>query len=257
MALILSSSDPSTILASPRAKLIPLLSAALLTMGMTLSPASASAQTVDRRNAVSFSATATEEVTQNLLTVVLQAHKDGSQASEVQSALKQLLDTALAEARKAAQPGTLEVRTGGFSIHPRYSSQGKINGWQGQAQLVLEGTDMVRIAQTAGRLNQLNVVQVSYGLSRELREKHEAALTARAIASYRSKAQDLARSFGFAGYTLGEVSVQSGEPGFENRQAPMMVKMASAADAAETPLPVEPGKGVITTTVSGHVILTP
>lgn len=234
-------------------------SLALVAGAASLAASQAQAQTVpgERRNAVSFSATATQELTQDLLSVTLQANKDGAQASEVQSALKQQLDAALAEARKAAQPnGALDVRTGSFSIHPRYTNQGKINGWQGQAQLVVEGTDMARIAQTVGRLNQLNVVNVRYDLSRALREKHEAQVTANAIAAYRAKAVEMAKAFGYGNYTLGEVTVQTGE-GFEGRPMPMMMKAARAEAADSAPLPVEPGKGNVTATVSGVVILTP
>jgi uncharacterized protein YggE len=57
-------------------------------------------------------------------------------------------------------------------------------------------------------------------------------------------------------FTLGEVSVQSGEPGFENRPMPMLKAMrADAAEAA--PLPVAPGKGTVSVTVSGSVVLQP
>lgn len=210
----------------------------------------------ERRNVVSYTTTATQEVTQDLLTVTLQANKEGTQAADVQSALKQLLDTALNEARRSAQPGALEVRTGSFSIYPRYSPQGKTNGWQGQAQLILEGTDMARITQTVGKLNQLNVVQVNYGLSRALRDKHESAVTAQAIAAYRARGLELAKAFGFGNYALGEVSIQSNE-GHEPRPMQMM-KAARVNDAsAEAALPVEPGKGLISVTVSGQVILAP
>jgi predicted secreted protein len=232
---------------------------ALLVGAAALSATQANAQTVvtERRNAVSFSATASQELTQDLLIVTLQANKDGAQASEVQAGLKQQLDAALTEARKAVQPnGALEVRTGAFSIHPRYTNQGKVNGWQGQAQLVIQGTDMARIAQTVGRLNQLNVVNVRYDLSRALREQYESQVTAQAIAAYRAKAVDVAKAFGFANYTLGEVNIQAGE-GFENRPVPMMMKAARAEVADSAPLPVEPGKGTVTVTVSGLVVLAP
>lgn len=253
-----SNRRPEAVLPSRRQAMV--AASMVLAMGAAaLSATQAQAQTVqaERRNAVSFSATATQELTQDLLIVTLQANKDGAQASEVQSALKQQLDAALTEARKAVQPnGALEVRTGSFSIHPRYTNQGKVNGWQGQAQLVVEGTDMARIAQTVGRLNQLNVVNVRYDLSRALREKHEAQVTANAIAAYRAKAMEMAKAFGFGNYTLGEVSVQAGE-GFENRPMPMMMKAARAEVADAAPLPVEPGKGTVTATVSGVVILAP
>lgn len=231
-----------------------------LATSMLLMAQAAHAQTSpeQRRNLLSLSNTATLEVTQDLLNVTLQAVKDGASAAEVQTQLKQLLDAGLAEARKAAQPGAMDVRTGNFSIHPRYSNQGKINGWQGQAQLVLEGPDMVRIAQTAGRLDAMTITQVSYGLSRALRDKTEASLTGQAIAGFRARALDMAKAFGFGGFTLAEVSVQSGEPGFEGRPVPMMMMKSARADSVQSaPLPVEPGKGTVTVTVSGQVALTP
>jgi predicted secreted protein len=207
-----------------------------------------------RANVVSFQATATQEVTQDLLAVTLQANKEGSQAAEVQSALKQALDAALTEAKRSAVPEGMEVRTGYFAINPRYGNNGRINGWQGTAQLVLEGTDTTRISQTAGKLNQLNVVNVGYGLSRALREKYESALTLDAITRFRARADELAKGFGFTGYSLGEVSVQMGEPGFQGR--PMMMAMrAKSAEMADAALPVEPGKGILSVTVSGQVLL--
>jgi predicted secreted protein len=98
------------------------------------------------------------------------------------------------------------------------------------------------------------VVNVGYGLSRALREKYESALSLEAINRFRARADELAKGFGFAGYSLGEVSVQMGEPGFQGR--PMMMAMrAKSAEVADAPLPVEPGKGVLSVTVSGQVVL--
>lgn len=210
-----------------------------------------------RQNALSFSVSATEEVTQDLLVVTLQATREGSQASEVQASLKQVMEAALTEARKAAQgqPG-IEVRTGSFSVQPRYTNAGRISGWQGTAQLMLEGTDTTRISQTAGKLTQLNIVNMQYGLSRGLRERHEAALTNDAIQRFRSRAGAMASAFGFKGYTLGEVSVSSTEPGFEPRPY-MMAARAKTMEAADAALPVEPGKGRLSVSVNGQVYLTP
>ena len=44
-----------------------------------------------RQNVVSFQATATQEFNQDLMTVTLQATREGSQASDVQAALKLVL----------------------------------------------------------------------------------------------------------------------------------------------------------------------
>jgi len=227
-------------------------------LAMTLSglavAAQAQSQAVPQRNVVSLSATASQDINQDLLAVTLNVTREGSQAAEVQGQLKQVLEAALAEARKSAVPQGMDVRTGAFSMYPRYNNQGRVNGWQGSAQLVLE--DMARIAQVAGKLTALNVMGVEYGLSRATRESSESALLAQVVARYRAKAQDVAKAFGMGSFALGEVSVQSGEPGFESRPVPMLKAMrADAVDAA--PLPVAPGKGTVSVTVSGSVILQP
>lgn len=226
-------------------------------LGAAVLNAGAQAQPEPPRNAVRFAATATEEVTQDLLSITLQAFREGSQAVEVQAGLKQVMEAALAEARKSAQPDGMEVRTGGFSVQPRYNNNGRITGWQGSAQLILEGTDVARIAQTSGRLNQLNIINVGYGLSRQLRERRESELTAQAIERFKTRATQIATSFGMKGYTLGEVSVSSTEPGFVPRPYMAMAARAKTMEAADAPMPIEPGKGVLQVTVEGQVVLKP
>ena len=64
---------------------------------------------------VHLSASGSIEVEQDLLSLSLTTTRDGADASLVQSQLKAALDGALLEAKKAAQPGLLDVRTGNFS----------------------------------------------------------------------------------------------------------------------------------------------
>lgn len=204
------------------------------------------------QNVVSLDANASVEVTNDQLTIALHTTREGSEAASVQNGLKQALDAALAEARKAAQPGLMEVRTGNFSLYPRHNSQGRITGWQGTAELVLEGKDLPRIAQVAGRLNTVTIANITQSLSREARERHAAEAAARAIANYKAKAQEYAKQFGFAGYVLREVNVSTSEPGGYPQPMLMRAKSAMAEDAA---VPVEAGKAVVTVTVSGSVAL--
>ncbi|WP_047197706.1 SIMPL domain-containing protein [Caldimonas brevitalea] len=228
--------------------------AAVAALALLAGGAGAGAQTLpEPQNVVSFSASASIEVTHDLLTVTLSTTKEGADAANVQNALKQAVDAALAEAKKAAQPGQMEVRTGNFSLYPRYSQQGKIASWQGSAELVLEGRDMPRIAQTAGRLTTLTVAGVSQSLSREARQRHEGEATTRAIAAYRAKAQDYAKQFGFASHVLREVNISSNEGGDHYR--PMMARAKAAMAEDASPMPVEAGKGLVTVTVSGSVVL--
>lgn len=202
---------------------------------------------------VSLSASATTEVPRDMMTVTLSATRDGSDAGAVQIALKQALDAGLAEAKKAARPGQVEVQTGNFALFPRYNKQNTISGWQGNAELIVEGRDMQAIAALAGRIPSMTIARVDYGLSRELRARTEAELTAQAIANYRVRAADAAKLFGYAGYALREVSIDSGESR-PPIPAPRMRAMAVAA--SDEALPVEAGKSAVSVTVSGSVQLT-
>lgn len=208
-----------------------------------------------RESTVSFTTTASVEVTKDLLGITLQAVRDGNDAATVQAQLKQVLDSALAEAKKAAQPGSMEVRTGNFSLSPRYGKDGRITGWQGQAELLLEGKDVPRVAQTAGRLTGMNVTGVGYSISRELIEKHEAEVMAQAIQKYRARAASYAQQFGYGSYVIRDVSVQGADQGGISMRTQMEVRAKSYSMTQDAPVPVEPGKGMLTATVSGSVAL--
>lgn len=221
---------------------------ALMSLGIA-----ASAQTMPPPAGVlNLSASAEAEVAKDLMTVVLVATRDGSDAGAVQAALKQALDAALNEARKSARPGQVELRTGNFSVFPRYGNKGTITGWQGSAELVVEGRDLPAIAQLTGRLGTMTIQRVGYGLSREAREKVEADVTAQAIARYRAKAAEMSRQFGYSNATVREVNVSTNEQ-VGGPPVPMMARASMASDAA---LPTEPGKGLVSATVSGTVQMT-
>ena len=206
------------------------------------------------QNVLTLSASATTEVLRDWLVVTLSTTREGSDAATVQTGLKQALDAALVEARKAAKPGQLEVRTGGFSISPRYAPKGGITGWQGSTELVIEGRDTAAISQLAGRLPTMTVARVGFSLSREAREKVETDVAAQAIARFRALADAYAKQFGFGGYAIREVNVNSSNDGPSPLQG--MRAQASMAMSADSALPVEAGKAAVTATVNGSVLMT-
>jgi predicted secreted protein len=225
----------------------------LMSLALALSaPAQADAPAKER---LTLSASASAEVTRDVLGVSFSTTRDGADAAAVQTALKQALDAALAEARKVAKPGQVDVQTGSFSLYPRNDPRtGKLNGWQGSAELIVEGRDAATIAQLTGRISTMAISRVGYSLSREAREKAEADITAQAIGRYRAKAADYARQFGYSGYVVGDVSINSDEA---SPQRPLMMKaVRMAAPGADEPLPTEAGKSTVTVSVSGAVQLT-
>jgi predicted secreted protein len=199
---------------------------------------------------VGLSATASQEVTKDTLSVTFSTTREANDAASVQTALKQALDAALAEAKKVAKPGQINVQTGNFSVFPRYASKGGINGWQGTAELVVEGKDVPAIAQLTSRITTLSIARVGTLLSKEQREKVEGEVAAQAIAAYRARAADYAKQFGYSGYTIREVNVGSSEP---MPYAAMAMVRKAAAPGMDESLPVELGKGTVTVTVNGTI----
>lgn len=202
-------------------------------------------------NVVSLSASGHLEVPQDWLTVVLSTTREGSDAATVQNQLKVAVDAALAIAQPQAKPQQLEVRTGNLRLYPRYGSNGRISGWQGQAEVVIEGRDIANVSAVAGRVQTLTVSNMGFSLSREARQALESQVQAQAIERFRARASEIAKGFGFSGYTLRDVSVSSAD--MPERPMPRMMAMEAKAAASDAAIPVAAGTSTVSITVSGAI----
>lgn len=200
---------------------------------------------------ISLSASGHVEAPQDWLTVRLGLTREAADAATVQNQLRSAIDTALATARPQARSQQMEVRSGAFGVSPRYGRDGKINGWQGSAELVLEGRDVPLITATAGKLSGLTVSSMGFSLSRDARRQLESAVQAQAIERFRARAAEVTQAFGFSAYTLGAVSISSTDEGA--RPMPRMMAMEARAAVADAPLPVETGTDTVSVTVSGSI----
>jgi predicted secreted protein len=205
------------------------------------------------QNIVHLAASGVVDVPQDLLSVTLSTLREGSDANAVQSQLKQAVDTALAELKPHEKVGAMEVRTGNFSLTPRWGRDGKSTGWQGQAEVALEGGDFARITAAVGNVRTLTVSQLSFGLGRAQRAKAERDAQDLAIEGFKSRAGEIARGFGFPGFTLREVSVQANEQGGGPR--PRMMAMEARSGASASPVPADAGNTSIVVTVTGSIQL--
>ena len=135
--------------------------------------------------------------------------------------------------------------------YPRYSREGKISNWVGTAELVLEGRDFSRISAAAGKIQALSVSQTQFSLSREQRERVEGEAQAQAIHRFKTRAAEIAKGFGFSGFSLREVAVNSNDQGGFPR--PRMMAMEARGAVADAPVPVEAGRATVQVTVSGSI----
>lgn len=215
----------------------------------------ARAETPPPQGVLGLAANASVEVAKDLLAVTFSTSREGSDANTVQAQLKQALDAALAEAKKAARPGQVDVQTGNFSLYPRYanatsSGRATITGWQGSAEVIVEGRDMAAIGQLTGRITTMTIARVSFRLSREASQRVEADVVAEAIAAFRAKATSYAKLFGYGGYAVREVTIATSDsqPG----PIPVMRMQTAPASTADA-LSVEPGKALVTATANGTI----
>lgn len=210
----------------------------------------------EAQQVLSLSASARKEVPQDWLSVTVRAQLEAADPSAVQTQLRAVVDAALAKARTQAQPQQLEVRTGSFGVMPRHNAQGRVSGWQGVAELVIEGRDFSRVSQLAAQLPRMTVAHAGFLLSKEGRAALETEVQRLAVQQFRQRAQALAGDFGFDGYTLRQVSVSS-----VDRSEPVTMARAMAADVATAvapaagAIPLEPGKEEVRISVSGNIQL--
>jgi predicted secreted protein len=228
----------------------PLLAASLAFTALT---ASAQATQPEPQNVVQLSANAMVEVQQDWLVLNMNTTRDGSDAATVQSQLKQSLESALQQVRPLAQAGKLDVRTGNFNLYPQRDRNGRITGWQGTAELVLEGRDFALMAAAAGKVQTLTMAGVQFSLSREQRARAQDEAQALAITGFKAQAADIAKGFGFNGYSLREISVNANDQSYAPR--PRVMAMQAKGAMEDAPVPVEAGKSAVVVTVSGSVQL--
>ena len=214
---------------------------------------SALAPAAPAQNVFHLSAAGQVEVLQDMLALSLTTTREGADAAGVQSELRKALDAALAEVKKTAQPGEMDVRTGTFSVNPRYGKEGKISGWQGRAELLLEGRDFPRITQAAARVTTMSIGNIAFGLSRDQRAKVQTEAQSQAIERFKARAAEITKAFGFSGYGLREITVDSNDAGFSGPR-PMALEARAFSKASDAgPVAVEPGKSTVQVNVSGSV----
>lgn len=226
----------------------------LATSALLLAASMATAQNLPPpQNVVQLSSDATVEVQQDWLVLTMNTTRDGADATLVQTRLRQALETALQQVRPLAQPGQLDIRTGNFNLYPQHDRDGRITGWQGTVELVLEGRDFALIGSAAGKVQTLTMAGVQFSLSHTQRARAQEQAQALAIDRFRANAADIAKGFGFGGYTLREVSVHANDQGGMPR--PRMLAPQAKGMAAEAAVPIEAGKAAVVVTVSGSVQL--
>ena len=201
---------------------------------------------------VGLSVSAEQQVANDVLVAVLFAERSGGDqarlADEVNRAIRKGLD-------RAARVAAVSARTLGYHTWPQYKEQ-VLRGWRVRQSIRLESRDGEALAALLGDLQQdLAIESVGYTVSPEARAEAENTLIARALASFRARAELVAGEMQRGGYRLVHIDVNTGG----GRPQPMLMRGAAMAmeSAQVAPPALEAGDQTITVDVSGTVELLP
>ncbi|MBR8241884.1 SIMPL domain-containing protein [Burkholderia multivorans] len=230
--------------------------AAAVPVALTLASPAAHAQAVNPHfpepaGVLSLSSQASADVPQDIIHITLFYEQQAKDPGSLTSALNQRADAALAQAKGVSG---VSAHTGTFSVYPSTDRDGKISAWRGRTEVVLESRDFAAASKLAGQLsNLMQVANVEFSLSPEAQRAAEQKLTTEAIKSFRARADEAAKAFGYSSYTIRDVNVGSGR---NVQPYPRMMAMAAAPmDSAKmsAPIAVEGGKATVSVTVNGSV----
>ncbi len=229
-----------------------------LLLALALAPLGALAQPAPQapfQNVVTLDASATAEVPADTLSVTLFTEEQGPDPAELAARANTRLEQALSRAR--AEPA-VEAHSGNYQTTPTYDRAGQITGWRLRAEVILESRDFKKASALAGQLQPaMKLGAMSFSLSRAAREKAEASLLTQALRNYQARAEAIAKTLGFPGYTLGQIAVRTEGPVIRPVAYRGMAVSAMADGGAAPPPPIEGGKNDVTVVVSGTVILGP
>lgn len=204
---------------------------------------------VPRAGVVTIEAHASAEVPLDVATITLVTETESRNPAELAQRINETLDETLKAAKAESR---VSARSGGYRTFPTSDREGRITNWRGRAEILLESRDFSALSALAGRLStRMQVGGMSFALSPEARQSEEDRLITQAISRFQSRAQIAAKAFGYAGYNILEVGVNTQTP-----VPPPRPMLRSAMSAEASPAPVEPGRTTVVVNVSGSVQLT-
>lgn len=225
-----------------------LLLGGVLLLGQ-LSPALAD----DKTTVLNLSASAQRELENDQLNATLYVQERQPQAAQLADRLNRVLNRAKADS--AAYP-KVTFSNGSYNSWPNYDKSGKIQGWNGRAEIRLESRDFASSAELIAQLQKYLLLEnVQFNVADSTRKAAEQALIPEAIAALQGQASAVSKALRKPQQNIRELSIGENRP----MMPPMLMrsKAMMAADAApEVATPDwQPGKSTIQLTVSGRIEL--
>ena len=226
------------------------LSSLILASALT-TPAFAQQNEQLNYNLVNIQAEAARKVSNDEMHAVLYIEKSNKQPAELAVQITQLMNQAMASAKKYPQ---VKVETGSQTTYPIYDNDSrKLKEWRGRAEIQIESTDFKVASQLVSELQQnFQTQSINFSVSDAQRKKVENELMVEASKNFQQRALTLSQAWNKSGYNLVNLNLNT------NNSYPQPIMMrasmakfsgAEAADAQD----VAAGESKITVNANGTI----
>ncbi len=227
----------------------PQLFAALVAAAIATTSAAAhdAAPTFDR---VSFRVSATSEVDNDTLVVVMYHERNGQHPTSMADDVNRTIAWAVEVAR---QSSGIKVQTLQYRQEPVYRNQ-SISSWKVRQSIRLESNDVTALSRLVGELQErLSVASLRYTISPEVRRAVEDELITLALGRFGRRGKLIADELGRSDYRIVTMDVATSGGSL----APVRMRAVSAmAEGSRVTAPtLEPGVQSVTVQVSGTIEL--
>lgn len=225
-----------------------------LLLGTTLSTMTIAAEKEPLNyNIVNVQAEATRQVSNDEMHAVLFIEKTNKQPAELSSQIAQLMNQAMAIAKKYPQ---VKVETGSQTTYPVYDNDNqKLKEWRGRAEVQIESKDFKAASQLISELQQnFQTQSINFSVSDEQRKKVENELMVEASKSFQQRAQIITQAWNKSSYNL--VNLNLNTSNYYPQPVMMRASMAKFADVeAAPPQDVSAGESKVTVNANGSIQL--
>jgi len=172
-------------------------------------------------NVINVQAEAARKVSNDEMHAVLYIEKSNKQPAELASQITQLMNQAMALAKKYPQ---VKVETGSQTTYPIYDNENrKLKEWRGRAEIQIESTDFKAASQLIGELQQnFQTQSINFSVSDAQRKKVENELMVEASKNFQQRAQMLSQAWNKSGYNLINLNLNT------NNQYPQPIMMRAS-----------------------------
>ncbi len=201
-------------------------------------------------NLYQLSASAEDEVDNDVMKVTLLATHQASVATEANKVVNKQMTPALEMLRKTTG---IKYETGNYQTQPIYQNQ-QIAGWKASQEIELKSSDFNQLSTLVGKLQKdLKISSMGFEISKPVRQKAEQQLSVDALNQFKERAILIQKTMGASGYQIVTVDVNTGSHRPPMRHKMMRAEIVTASDSAMPA--IESGDSTINVNVSGQIQL--